>query len=122
MGIRVAVFDWHQAFLDSVYAFLKSHDDMDVMAVQTGGNGAVKLAQELKPDVIVLGVGISIKVNAEVIGVDSPGAKCQGIGFGHDDRRATHRPCRQHRGGGVCLRGPCCRPVGTGHPDRRKVR
>lgn len=89
MVIRVAVFDGHQAFLDSVCAFLKNQDDMDVVAAQTSGNAIVQRAQELEPDVIVLGVGLSFKISVEVIGAlirQDPSVKVLALGMTANER------------------------------------
>ena len=93
MGIRVVVFDEQKVFLDSVRDLLKTHDDIDVVAVKENGNRAVELAQVLKPDVIVLDVGSPCKAKIEAIPRfirEVPIAKVLALGMQTDKQLIAH--------------------------------
>lgn len=68
MGIRVAIYDEHKAFLDGVHELLQTHDDIEVIAAKENVNRAAQMAQVvLKPDLIVQDVGLPCNVKVEAM-------------------------------------------------------
>ncbi len=56
--IKILVADDHPAFREGLCRFLKEETDMDIIGATENGEDAVKLAQELRPDVAVMDVAM----------------------------------------------------------------
>lgn len=56
MGIRVALVDDHTILLEGLRLILQKETDMEVVGVGKCGEDAVRIARELKPDVLVLDI------------------------------------------------------------------
>ena len=64
--VKVLLVDDHQIMLDGLQRLLESTDDLEVVGVALHGDEATALAQELKPDVIVMDVILSGKDGIEL--------------------------------------------------------
>jgi DNA-binding NarL/FixJ family response regulator len=53
-SIRVLVADDHDLFRAGLSSLLNQEDDLEVVAQASGGRGAIRLARELRPDVILM--------------------------------------------------------------------
>jgi DNA-binding NarL/FixJ family response regulator len=56
MSIRILLADDHRIVHDSLKPLLDKRDDIEVIAVAENGRIAVKLTQDLKPDVVILDI------------------------------------------------------------------
>ncbi|HOV79934.1 MAG TPA: response regulator transcription factor [Bacillota bacterium] len=56
MGIRVILADDHRIMREGLRSLLQNQPDIEVIAEAADGQGAVKLARELSPDVVVIDV------------------------------------------------------------------
>lgn len=58
MAIRIIVADDHDVVRDGLCSLIEREEDMDVIGQADNGRSAVELAGELKPDVIVMDIGM----------------------------------------------------------------
>jgi DNA-binding NarL/FixJ family response regulator len=58
MGIRVLIADDHTIMLAGLRSLLEKQTDFDVVAEAENGRKAVQMAQEKKPDVVVMDVSM----------------------------------------------------------------
>ena len=58
MAIRVLLVDDHEMLRTTVRALLTLESDIEVAGLAAGGREAVRLARELRPDVIVMDLGM----------------------------------------------------------------
>jgi len=58
MSIRIVLADDHHIVRDGLRSLLEEQDDMEVIAEAENGRDAVALAAELRPDVVVMDVGM----------------------------------------------------------------
>jgi DNA-binding NarL/FixJ family response regulator len=58
MIIRVILADDHKVLLDALSLFLEQEKDIKVVGTSTGGREVLKLAASLKPDVVVMDIGM----------------------------------------------------------------
>lgn len=58
MAIRVLIADDHALVRDAIRGLLASQDDIEVVAEASDGAAAVKSATELRPDVVVIDIGM----------------------------------------------------------------
>ena len=58
MGIKVIFVDDHEIFHECVKALFDQQDDMEILAVAADGRTAVKMANELSPDVVVMDISM----------------------------------------------------------------
>ncbi|UCF89756.1 MAG: response regulator transcription factor [Desulfobacterales bacterium] len=56
MSIRVLLADNHKFMRDGLRALIEEQPGMEVIAVAENGYGAVRLARDLKPDVVVMDI------------------------------------------------------------------
>jgi len=66
-NIRVIVADYEPVYQEGLCRILEEEEDMEVVARSSDYEEAVRLAEELTPEVIVIGVNISEPRNIEVI-------------------------------------------------------
>ncbi len=85
--IGVVLADDHPIVLQGLKGLLESEPDMDVLGEATDGREAVRLALELKPDLLVMDVsmpGISGIEAARIIAHDMPSIKVIGLSMHND--------------------------------------
>jgi DNA-binding NarL/FixJ family response regulator len=58
MAIKILLADDHKIVRDGLRALLERESDMEVMAEASDGREAVDLARELRPDVVIMDVGM----------------------------------------------------------------
>jgi DNA-binding NarL/FixJ family response regulator len=68
MSIRILLADDHRILRDGLRALIEKQPGMEVVAEAENGQGAVKLACELKPDVIIMDIHMP-----DVSGIDATG-------------------------------------------------
>ncbi|PSM45357.1 DNA-binding response regulator [Streptomyces dioscori] len=56
--MRVVLCDDHPVFLDGITAALSATDDIDVVATAATGEEGIRLATELRPDLVVMDLGL----------------------------------------------------------------
>lgn len=89
MSIRVLVADDHKIMREGLRALLEKQTDMQVVAEAENGMGAVRMARDLAPDVVIMdiampdlnGIGATKKIRSE-----SPAVKIIALSM-HSDRR-----------------------------------
>lgn len=78
MPIRLLLVEDHEIVREGLLALLKRQSDVEVVATAADGRDAVRLAQELRPDVIVMDIGLP-KLNGidatKAIRAESPDAR-----------------------------------------------
>jgi two-component system, NarL family, response regulator NreC len=92
MSIKVLLADDHQIVRDGLRALLGAQDDMEVIAEAREGRTAVRLAEELSPDVIVMDISMP-----DLNGIDAtrqirnqnPNAQIVGLSAHSDEKMAT---------------------------------
>lgn len=89
MSIRIVLADDHQIVRDGLRSLLESQPDMEVVAEADNGRTTVQLARELRPDVVVMDVGMpelnGIEATRQITGA-LPGVKVIALSM-HSDRR-----------------------------------
>ena len=58
LPVKILLIDQHTVFTDSVVSFLKLHSEFKVVATATNGKWGLLDAQELQPDVIIVGLDL----------------------------------------------------------------
>ena len=58
MSIKILIADDHQLMREGLKSLLEKHDDLKVVGEAGDGRSAVSMAEELKPDVVVMDVGM----------------------------------------------------------------
>ncbi len=56
--IKVIIADDHQIVRDGLRSLLEKEPDLEVLATVEDGRGTVRMAEELKPDVIIMDVSM----------------------------------------------------------------
>jgi len=89
MSIRIVLADDHKILRDGLRSLLEQHPDMQVIAEADNGRATVKLAQELKPDVVVMDIGMpdlnGIDATKQIV-TKAPGVKVIALSM-HSDKR-----------------------------------
>ena len=89
MSIRIVLADDHHIVRDGLRSLLEEQDDMEVVAETDNGREAVALAAQLRPDVVVMDVGMpdlnGIEAARQVRG-RAPGSRVVALSM-HSDRR-----------------------------------
>jgi DNA-binding NarL/FixJ family response regulator len=87
--MRILLADDHQIVREGLRSLLQQHDDMEVIAEARDGRGAVQLAHELRPDVVVMDVGMpglnGIEATRQITSQE-PHARIVALSM-HSDRR-----------------------------------
>ena len=89
MSIRILLADDHQLFRDGLRAMLEKETDLEVVAEAENGRSAVEQAGELKPDIVVMDIGMPDLNGMEAtrqIASRAPRTKVLGLSM-HSDRR-----------------------------------
>jgi DNA-binding NarL/FixJ family response regulator len=68
MSIRILLADDHRIVRDGLSALIEKQAGMEVVAAAENGQGAVRLARELKPDVIIMDIHMP-----DLSGIDATG-------------------------------------------------
>ncbi|KPJ99353.1 MAG: LuxR family transcriptional regulator [Desulfobacterales bacterium SG8_35] len=89
MGIRVLIADDHKIMLAGLRSLLEKQADFDVVAEAENGRKAVQMAQEKKPDVVVMDVSMpdlnGIEATTQII-ESLPGTRVIALSM-HSDKR-----------------------------------
>ena len=89
MTIRIVLADDHKIVRDGLTSMLQAQPDMDVVAQADNGRSAVQMADELRPDVVVMDVGMpdlnGIEATRQVTEA-APGVHVIALSM-HSDRR-----------------------------------
>jgi DNA-binding NarL/FixJ family response regulator len=89
MPMKILLADDHQIVREGLKSLLQQHDDMEVVAEASDGRSAVQLAQELRPDVVVMDVGMpglnGIEATRQITNRE-PDARVVALSM-HSDRR-----------------------------------
>jgi DNA-binding NarL/FixJ family response regulator len=59
-SVRVVLADHHEQYLDSLQAFLREQDDIQVIFVTHDGQGAVDACNDMLPDVVLLDLRLPV--------------------------------------------------------------
>lgn len=89
MTTRVLIADDHQILREGLRSLLDKEPDIEVIGEASNGRGAVALARELKPDVVVMDVAMSDMGGIEAtrqLTAKTPGVKVIALSM-HSDRR-----------------------------------
>lgn len=89
MTTRVLIADDHQILREGLRSLLDKESDIEVIGEASNGRGAVALARELQPDVVVMDVGMSDMGGIEAtrqLTAKTPGVKVIALSM-HSDRR-----------------------------------
>ena len=92
MSIRVLLVDDHQIVREGLRALLRSQDDIEVVAEAQEGRTAVRLTQELSPDVVVLDIAMPDLNGIDAtrqIRAQTPGTAIVGLSAHSDQKMAT---------------------------------
>lgn len=93
MSIRVILADDHRIVRQGLRALLEKESDMEVVGEADNGQVAVKLARELKPDVIVMDITMpdlnGIEATRQILATN-PEVKVLALSM-HSDRRFVRR-------------------------------
>jgi two-component system, NarL family, response regulator NreC len=93
MSITILLADDHKIVRDGLRALIAREDDMEVVAEAADGREAVDMACELKPDVVIMDVGMpelnGIEATREIIQA-LPGTKVLGLSM-HSNKWFTAR-------------------------------
>ncbi len=89
MTIRIVLADDHKIVRDGLTSMLQAQPDMDVVAQADNGRSAVQMAEELRPDVVVMDAGMpdlnGIQPTRQVTEA-APGVRVIALSM-HSDRR-----------------------------------
>jgi two-component system response regulator NreC len=89
MTIRIVLADDHKILRDGLRSLLEQQPDTQVVAEADNGRATVKLAQELKPDVVVMDIGMpdlnGIDATKQIV-AKAPGVKVIALSM-HSDKR-----------------------------------
>ena len=89
MGIRVLIADDHKIMLAGLRSLLEKQTDFDVVAEAENGRKAVQMAQEKKPDVVVMDVSMpdlnGIEATTQIV-ESLPGTRVIALSM-HSDKR-----------------------------------
>jgi DNA-binding NarL/FixJ family response regulator len=58
MKIKILLVDDHKILRDGICSIVKGYDDMEVIGEAADGRTAIRLAQELKPDVVIMDISM----------------------------------------------------------------
>ncbi len=89
MSIKIIFADDHEIFHDCVKALFDSHGRIEVLATVSDGRAAVRLAKELKPDVVVMDLAMPFLNGFDAtrrIATETPGVKVVALSS-HKDRK-----------------------------------
>lgn len=89
MGIKVLIADDHQLFREGLVNLLSSAPDIDVIAEAKDGKEATEKAKKLKPDVVLIDIGMPEMNGIEatrILKKDLPGLKIIAVSM-HSDRQ-----------------------------------
>jgi two-component system, NarL family, response regulator NreC len=89
MGIRILLADDHEIVRNGLRALFERESGMDVVGEAENGRVAVALAKKLRPDVVILDIGMPDLNGIEAarqIGAAAPGVKILALSM-HSDRR-----------------------------------
>lgn len=89
MTLRILVADDHRIFREGLCAMLRSQADLDVIAEAEDGRLALKLALDLKPDVVVMDLGMpslnGVEATRRIVS-ESPAVRVLALSM-HSDKR-----------------------------------
>ncbi len=89
MSIRIILTDDHQIVREGLRALVAAQDGMSVVGESSNGRQAVELAREMRPDVVVMDVGMpdlnGIEATRRILS-ENPHCKIIGLSM-HSDRR-----------------------------------
>jgi DNA-binding NarL/FixJ family response regulator len=89
MSTRVLLADDHTAMREALRALIEQRADLELVGEAEDGRAAVRLALELRPDVVVMDVSMPVMDGIEAtsrIAAAAPGTKVVGVSM-HADRR-----------------------------------
>jgi len=89
MGIRVLLVDDHKIMREGLRSLLEKEDDLQVVAEAGDGRTAVELARKLRPNVVIMDIGMPVLNGIEAarqIASGVEGAKIVALSL-HSDRR-----------------------------------
>jgi DNA-binding NarL/FixJ family response regulator len=88
MSIRILLADDHQILREGLAALLEKHQGFDVAGQAADGRTVVRLARELKPDLVIMDVGLpelnGIEATRQIV-AEVPGVKVIALSM-HSDR------------------------------------
>lgn len=58
MSIRILIVDDHEIMREGLVALLRKHDEMEVIGEASDGRGAIQMAQELSPDIVIMDISM----------------------------------------------------------------
>ena len=89
MAIRVLLADDHQIVRDGLHALLSAEADLQIIGEAKEGRSAVQLAAELKPDVVIMDIGMpdlnGMEATRQILEA-APGVRIIALSM-HSDRR-----------------------------------
>lgn len=89
MSIKIVLADDHKIMREGLKALLEKQQDIQVVAEAENGLDAVRLAQKLKPDLVIMDIGMpglnGIEATRQII-ADAPGVRVVALSM-HSDRR-----------------------------------
>lgn len=93
MAIRIILADDHTVMRQGLRTLLEGEPDMEVVAEADNGRVAVELAEELRPDIVVMDVGMpelnGVEATRRIVALDA-GVKVVGLSM-HADRQFVTR-------------------------------
>jgi DNA-binding NarL/FixJ family response regulator len=89
MSLRILLADDHQLLRQGLRALLEDESDLEVVGEADNGHEAVRLCKQLKPDMVVMDIGMpqlnGMEATRQVL-ADNPGLKVLALSM-HTDRR-----------------------------------
>jgi DNA-binding NarL/FixJ family response regulator len=93
MKLRILLADDHRIIVDGLRQLINNEPDMEVAGAAEDGHGAVRLARELEPDVVILDIsmpGLNGIEAADLILAERPKSRVIALSV-HSDRRFVSR-------------------------------
>ena len=91
--IRLVIADDHPIFRDGLRRLLEAEPDHKVIGEASDGAEAVKLARQLKPDILLLDLAMP-KPDRRSASAGGPGCGAQGFGHSSSTEGHTNGDCR----------------------------